>query len=188
MKGGPPRRQTGVDAQSPINIPASQKKRHWRRRLRTICATGTNIPTSQKGIRRFAQDRLQRHRKPFRKGAAKVGLTFLTLLALLHGCAGGYSQPMQLIQAVGPEYPEQAKAAGVQGWVKVRYDIGDDGVVENLVLVTSDPPGVFDAAALAAVAQWRYRPATLDGAPVRVSGVVSTLRFALDGAERYDSY
>ena len=72
--------------------------------------------------------------------------------------------------------------------MKVRYDIGDDGAVENLVLVASDPPGVFDAAALAAVAQWRYRPATLDGAPVRVSGVVSTLRFALDGAERYDSY
>ena len=123
---------------------------------------------------------------PFRNGAARVGVALLTLL---HGCAGSYSQPpMQLIHEVGPIYPEQAKAAGVQGWVKVRYDIGDDGAVENLTLVESHPPGVFDAAALAAVAQWRYRPTTLDGAPGRMSGVVSTLSFELGGAGRYKGY
>lgn len=123
--------------------------------------------------------------KPFRTGAAGVGLTFL---ALLCGCAGGYNRPMQLIHEVGPAYPEQAKAAGVQGWVKVGYDIGADGAVENLVLLASQPPGVFDHAALKAVAQWRYRPALVDGAPKRMSGVVSTLRFELEGAERYDGY
>ena len=127
----------------------------------------------------------RRRTQPLRKSAALVGLT---LLALLCGCAGSYRQPIQLVHEVGPVYPEQAKAAGVQGWVRVYYDIGEDGAVENLILIESDPPGVFDAAALAAVAQWRYRPPVADGAPSRVNGVVSILRFELDGAERYEGY
>ena len=95
---------------------------------------------------------------------------------------------MQLIQDAGPVYPEAAKAQGVEGWVRLRYDVTLDGRVENLEVVESSPPGVFDAAAMAAVAQWRYRAAVIDGSPSAVSGVVSTLRFQLDGAERYDGY
>ena len=117
-----------------------------------------------------------------------MALAGLALFALLCGCAGGYRQPIQLVHEIGPIYPKQAKAAGVQGWVRVRYDISEDGAVENLVLVASDPPSVFDAAALAAVAQWRYQPAVMKGASSRVSGVVSILRFKLDGAKRYQGY
>lgn len=108
--------------------------------------------------------------------------------ALLQGCVAGGNQPMQLIHDIGPTYPEAARAAGAEGWVKVRYDISAAGLVENPAVVESDPAGLFDAAALAAVAQWRYRPAIVDGAPKRMRGVVSTLRFQLDGGERYDLY
>ena len=108
--------------------------------------------------------------------------------ALLAGCVSGFHRPMQLIQDAGPVYPEAAKAQGIEGWVRLRYDITLDGRVENLAVVESSPPGVFDAAAMAAVAQWRYRAAVIDGSPSAVSGVVSTLRFQLDGAERYDGY
>ena len=107
---------------------------------------------------------------------------------LLAGCASGFHRPMQLIQDAGPVYPEAAKAQAVEGWVRLRYDITIDGRVENLKVVESSPPGVFDASAMAAVAQWRYRAAVIDGAPSAVSGVVSTLRFQLDGAERYEGY
>ena len=123
--------------------------------------------------------------RPFREGAAKVGLA---LMALLHGCVADGNRPMQLVHEVGPAYPQAAKAAGAEGWVKVRYDVTADGLVENLAVVESNPSGLFDAAALAAVAQWRYRPAVVDGAPRRMRGVVSTLRFQLDGGERYDPY
>ncbi len=95
---------------------------------------------------------------------------------------------MLLIHDVGPAYPEAARAADAEGWVKVRYDVSAAGLVENLVVVASNPPGLFDAAALAAVAQWRYRAAVVDGAPSRMHGVISTLRFQLDGGERYESY
>ena len=106
----------------------------------------------------------------------------------LQGCAVGGDRPMLLIHDVGPAYPEAARAAGAEGWVKVRYDVSAAGLVENLVVVASNPPGLFDAAALAAVAQWRYRAAVVNGAPSRMHGVISTLRFQLDGGERYESY
>ena len=112
---------------------------------------------------------------------------FLTS-ALLAGCMGGYNQPMQLVEDAGPLYPEAARAEGIEGWVKLEYDISIDGRVENLSVLESSPPGVFDAAAMAAVAQWRYRAAVIDGAPSAVSGVVSTLRFELGAAERYEGY
>ena len=108
--------------------------------------------------------------------------------ALLAGCASGSNQPMQLIQDAGPAYPETAKAQGIEGWVRLRYDIAADGRVRNLQVLESSPPGVFDAAAMAAVAQWRYRAPVIDGAPSAVSGVVSTLRFEVGAAERYEGY
>ena len=112
----------------------------------------------------------------------------LLTAALLAGCMGGYNQPMQLVEDAGPLYPEAARAEGIEGWVRLEYDISIDGRVENLRVLESSPPGVFDAAAMAAVAQWRYRAAVIDGAPSAVSGVVSTLRFELGAAERYEGY
>ena len=115
-------------------------------------------------------------------------LRFALTAALLAGCASGPNQPMQLIQDAGPVYPEAAKAQGIEGWVRLRYDIRRDGRVRNLQVLDSSPPGVFDAAALAAVAQWRYRAPVIDGVPRAVSGVVSTLRFEVGAAERYEGY
>ena len=107
---------------------------------------------------------------------------------LLAGCMGGYNRPMQLVEDAGPLYPEAARAEGIEGWVRLRYDITSDGQVENIRVLESSPPGVFDAAATTAVAQWRYRAAVIDGAPSAVSGVVSTLRFELGAAEQYEGY
>ena len=115
-------------------------------------------------------------------------LAALALGPLLQGCANGLNQPMQLIHEVGPAYPQEAQAAGVEGWVRMRYDITAQGLVANLRVAAAQPAGVFDAAALQAVAQWRYRPVLVDGAPTAVVGVVSTLRFALGGAQRYEGY
>ena len=116
------------------------------------------------------------------------GLRIAAITALLAGCATGFHRPMQLIEDAGPVYPEAARGQGIEGWVRLRYDITIDGRVENLNVLESSPPGVFDAAALAAVAQWRYRAPVIDGAPSAVSGVVSTLRFELGTAERYEGY
>ncbi len=102
----------------------------------------------------------------------------------LPGCAGSQSRPPQLIVHIGPEYPQAARSAGVQGQVTLEYSIGLDGAVSNLLVVQAEPAGVFEQVALAAVRQWRYKPPLVQGVPRAADKVRSTLKFVLDD----DSY
>jgi protein TonB len=101
------------------------------------------------------------------------------LLALLEGCAapgGDGVPPLRFVQGAMPIYPAAAKAAGLEGWVRVRYAVGADGAVGNPQVVEAAPEGVFDAAARAAVARWRYAP---DPRGLGWEGVESVVRFEL---------
>jgi len=120
----------------------------------------------------------------WRKLASTLPLLILLAAhaALLSGCAAG-PRPLQLVSGADPVYPPEAKAAGVQGHVTVRYDVTGDGAVVNLRIVEAVPSGVFDTAALDAVAKWRFRP------PVQADqGHTSTLRFQLGESDAYDQY
>ena len=66
-----------------------------------------------------------------------------------------------------PEYTPQARAASIQGTVVLEAVISKEGRVTH-ASVLSPLPGGLDAAALKAVAQWRYAPATMDGELVPV--------------------
>jgi TonB family protein len=57
-----------------------------------------------------------------------------------------------------PAYPTLAESAGVEGKVRLRFDVRDDGAVGNVRVVESTPPLLFDAVALYAVSGWRYEP------------------------------
>ena len=107
-------------------------------------------------------------------------------LALFAGCAGG-PRTLPLVSATGATYPPQAKEAGVEGYVVVRYDVDPEGRVVNARVVEATPPGVFDEAALAAVTRWRFRAPTEEDA-ARVTGLTSRLEFALEGGDRYAEY
>ena len=80
---------------------------------------------------------------------------------------GGASTTLQsavLVQRVAPVYPPVAIRDHVTGEVRVSATIGKDGVPKNLKVIAGDERLV--QAALAAISQWRYRPATLDGEPI----------------------
>lgn len=109
------------------------------------------------------------------------------LLVLLSGCAGD-QRPLQLLSGAGPIYPPQAKAQGLQGDVVVRYNVTAQGMVVDAEVVSSEPSGVFDAAALDAVNSWRFNAPVVDGVSQPSSGRQSTVSFRLDGADRYDNY
>jgi len=109
-------------------------------------------------------------------------------LLLWVGCAGSGSRPFQLVAAAGPTYPEEARSAGVEGKVVVRYDISTEGAVINARVASAEPPGVFDAAALATVRAWKYHPQMVKGVPQVVHNVVSTVVFRLDDNDAYDAY
>ena len=101
------------------------------------------------------------------------------------GCAGA-SRPLQLLSGADLVYPHQARAAGVEGVVRVRYDVTVEGRVANAQVDAADPVGVFDEAALALVRSWRFRPAVEDGVSVAALARVSEIRFQLGDTDRYD--
>jgi protein TonB len=99
---------------------------------------------------------------------------------LLAACLSSGDRPAQWLAGVDPIYPAQAKVSGVQGYVVLEYRVSEIGEVLDPVVVESEPPGVFDASALAAVRSWRYRPAVRDGEDVVVPAMSSRLDFKLD--------
>ena len=78
-----------------------------------------------------------------------------------------------LVTRVAPEYPDEARKGGIRGRVLFQAVISESGAVESLELMKSDHP-LLTKAALDAIRQWRYRPATKDGKPVRVFLTVTT--------------
>ena len=69
------------------------------------------------------------------------------------------------ITKVPPAYPDEAREKKVQGLVIVEALVGKDGRVEDTRMLKSIP--LLDAAAMAAVRQWTFKPATYKGEPVR---------------------
>lgn len=108
-----------------------------------------------------------------------AGLLFAFLLQ--EGCVGTSNQPFSLVQPGTLEFPQEAKDVGeTSGAVIVEYDIGIDGSVSNVFVVSSEPPGLFDEEALRFVSAWRFRPAYENGNPVATEGVQSTIEFELE--------
>ena len=78
---------------------------------------------------------------------------------------------------VAPEYPRAALAKELQGDVRVKYTVGTDGRVKDAAVTASNPAGVFDEVALAAVRRWRFKPYEVDGQPVEaITGTVMVFK------------
>jgi len=71
---------------------------------------------------------------------------------------------------VEPDYPPIAKAARVQGIVRMLVVIGKDGAIQDMHVMSGHP--MLAQASLDAVKQWRYRPLLLDGQPIDAQTVV----------------
>lgn len=111
----------------------------------------------------------------------RTNIAALALGLALASCASG-PRPLQLLAGADPVYPPAARAAGIEGEVTVRYDVTAAGRVVNAVVLAASPAGVFEQAALAAVASWRFRPPTARSEPSTAPGRVSVLRFRLGDA------
>jgi periplasmic protein TonB len=97
--------------------------------------------------------------------------------AILRPGVGGVTAP-ELIERVGPLYPETARKLRQEGTVVLEAVITSAGTVDEVRVVASAGP-LLDAAALSAVRSWRYRPATLNGRAVAVFLAVR-VRFAIN--------
>src|SRR5712664_3279019 len=78
----------------------------------------------------------------------------------------------RLVNFPKPSYPALAQRAGLQGFVKLQVRVKKDGSVEVQKLLEGEP--ALADAAIAAVKQWRAKPASINGQPVEV---ISTVTF-----------
>jgi TonB family protein len=82
-----------------------------------------------------------------------------------------------------PEYPRAALAKELRGVVRVRYTIGTDGRVKDALVTSSEPAGVFDEVALAAVRRWRFKPHEVGGQPVEATTATAMVFRPDDGSD-----
>lgn len=75
--------------------------------------------------------------------------------------------PPAPVHTPNPGYSEEARRARTQGELALWLAIGNDGRVEDAVLVRPLGSGL-DEQALETVSTWRFKPATKDGVPIQV--------------------
>jgi len=80
--------------------------------------------------------------------------------------AAAQVQPPKRIKTVQPVVSEKVRG---KGYVVVAFTILQNGLVGDVKIAESEPKGLFDAAAVQAVSQWRYEP------PLRADGKPATL-------------
>ena len=78
-----------------------------------------------------------------------------------------------------PEYPRRAIRLGVEGSVRLEFDVDTDGSVLDPYVVESKPAGVFDRAAIKAVRKFLYEPPVYNETSVKVNNVQIDLTFKL---------
>lgn len=81
---------------------------------------------------------------------------------------------------IPPEYPMNALAKEIQGYVLLRFTVTETGAVADPEVLRSEPEGVFERAARRAVLRWKYQPQIIDGKP---TAVVSYARLTFNIAE-----
>jgi protein TonB len=88
--------------------------------------------------------------------------------------------PPRAIVAMAPVYPFRAQQRDIEGTVEVRFLVGRDGNVSEVIIVSADPPGIFEEAVLEAVRRWRFEPGKLAGKPV-AAWMMQPIVFDLSG-------
>lgn len=83
------------------------------------------------------------------------------------GGTGVLTKPPALLKEVEAVFPPELADAGVGGTVVMEVDVGEDGKVLDARVVGS-AGAAFDEAALAAVRQFEFSPAEVDGRPAAV--------------------
>ncbi|MEM7516520.1 MAG: energy transducer TonB, partial [Planctomycetota bacterium] len=80
-----------------------------------------------------------------------------------------------IVKAVAPEYPRAAERRQIEGVVTVSIDINDTGAVTSVSVVSADPAGIFDTAAIKAVEKWKFETGQAS------TGILKNIRFKLEG-------
>lgn len=78
-----------------------------------------------------------------------------------------------------PPYPDSAASRKIEGWILVEFTITKDGWVKDVIVLDSEPRGIFEQTTVNSVYTWKYRRLP---AAVRASQYIE---FTLDQLEYY---
>ena len=84
------------------------------------------------------------------------------------------------IVKVQPIYPNRALTRGIEGHVIVEFTVTKQGTTKDIVVVKSQPPGIFDRSAIQAAAKFKYKPRVIDGIAIEVPGVQNKITFEIE--------
>ncbi|MEM0955398.1 MAG: energy transducer TonB [Pseudomonadota bacterium] len=104
---------------------------------------------------------------------------YLGALQKGQGMAGFDTDVIPVVRTA-PAYPRAAKQAKIEGYVTMAVTIRPDGTVSGVSVLESDPPRLFDRAAMDAMRRWKFRPKIVDGAP-QSQRARQTIEFKLGG-------
>ena len=89
---------------------------------------------------------------------------------------GGDVKQARLLSSVAPQYPQLARNQRLSGDVKVDALVDVNGRVSAMKVISG--PALLHQAAMDALRQWKYQPATLNGQPMAMHLTV-TVQFKL---------
>ncbi len=93
--------------------------------------------------------------------------------------AGDLDQPLSPLVRIPPIYPARAKRQGIEGWVRVKFLVRQNGATTRAEILEAVPEKLFDNSVLRCVSGWRFKPGTVDGEPVDV-WAETVIRFNLE--------
>ncbi|ACT59099.1 energy transducer TonB [Hirschia baltica] len=96
----------------------------------------------------------------------------LSVASVFGGAAPALAEA-KVVKQVAPEYPRGAERRELEGSVSLSFDVNDAGKVENVAVTDASIPGVFDAAAIKALSQWKFESGSPD------AGINVTINFQL---------
>ena len=79
---------------------------------------------------------------------------------------------LKLVDMRPPVYPPRCLRMGIEGRVRVRVQVGENGKVQEVTLDRTRGESALDESALEAVRTWRFEPARRNGVPVRAWAIV----------------
>ena len=91
---------------------------------------------------------------------------------------GELDHPPRPLVKMTPVYPYKAKRLEIEGYVKVKFLVDEEGTVSRVSVLDASPKGVFEDSVLQTLPSWKFSPGKIMGEPVS-SWVVTTIRFEL---------
>lgn len=79
---------------------------------------------------------------------------------------------MKLIDMRPPVYPPRCLRMGIEGTVRLRVLVGEDGRPQEVTVAKSSGDAGLDQSAIDAAREWRFEPARRNGEPVRAWAMV----------------